>query len=35
MRGTLQSVKVGRRRLVVREGINRYVAELLAQQAND
>jgi excisionase family DNA binding protein len=35
MRGTLQSVKVGRRRLVVREGINRYVADLLAKQVND
>jgi excisionase family DNA binding protein len=34
MRGTLQSVKVGRRRLLVREGIDRYVAELLAQQVN-
>ena len=35
MRGTLQSVKIGRRRLVVREGLNRYVSELLATQIND
>jgi len=35
MRGTLQSVKVGRRRLVVREGLGRYVAELLASQFVD
>ena len=35
MRGTLQSVKIGRRRLVVREGLNHYVSELLATQIND
>ena len=35
MRGRLQSVKVGRRRLVVREGLNRYVTELLASQVID
>ena len=32
MRGRLQSVKVGRRRLVVHEGLNRFVAELLDSQ---
>jgi excisionase family DNA binding protein len=32
MRGNIQSVKIGRRRLVVREGLDRYVAELLASQ---
>lgn len=30
MRGQIQSVKIGRRRLVVRGGLTRYVAELLA-----
>jgi excisionase family DNA binding protein len=34
MRGRIQSVKVGRRRLVVRQGLNRYVAELLASQSD-
>jgi excisionase family DNA binding protein len=29
MSGKLQSVKVGRRRLVVRDGVGRYVDELL------
>jgi excisionase family DNA binding protein len=32
MGGKLQSVKVGRRRLVVRQGIQRYVSELLKTQ---
>jgi excisionase family DNA binding protein len=35
MRGTLQSVKVGRRRLVVREGLARFVSELLVSQLHD
>jgi len=35
MRGDIQSVKIGRRRLVVREGLDRYVAELLASQLVD
>jgi len=35
MRGALQSVKVGQRRLVVREGLNIFVSELLATQSND
>ena len=35
MRGNIQSVKIGRRRLVVREGLDRYVAELLASQLVD
>ena len=30
--GKLQSVKVGRRRLVVRDGVGRYVNELLRTQ---
>lgn len=33
MRGEIQSVKVGRRRLVVREGLGRYVSVLLEAQA--
>ena len=33
MRGEIQSVKVGRRRLVVREGLSRYVSVLLEAQA--
>jgi excisionase family DNA binding protein len=32
MSGKLQSVKVGRRRLVVRDGVGRYVDELLLSQ---
>jgi excisionase family DNA binding protein len=32
MSGKLQSVKVGRRRLVVRDGVGRYVNELLRMQ---
>ena len=32
MSGKLQSVKVGRRRLVVRDGVGRYVNELLRTQ---
>jgi excisionase family DNA binding protein len=32
MSGKLQSVKVGRRRLVVREGVGKYVHELLRTQ---
>ncbi len=32
MSGKLQSVKVGRRRLVVRDGVGRYVDELLRTQ---
>ena len=32
MRGRIQSVKVGRRRLVLREGIQRYVDELARTQ---
>ena len=35
MRGNIQSVKIGRRRLVVREGLGRYVSELLASQLVD
>jgi excisionase family DNA binding protein len=35
MRGNIQSVKIGRRRLVLREGLDRYVAELLTSQMND
>jgi excisionase family DNA binding protein len=35
MRGNIQSVKIGRRRLVVREGLDRYVTELLASQLVD
>ena len=35
MRGDIQSVKIGRRRLVVREGLDRYVAELLTSQLVD
>ena len=30
MRGQIQSVRIGRRRLVVREGLDRYVSQLLA-----
>jgi excisionase family DNA binding protein len=33
MRGQIQSVRIGRRRLVVREGLQRYVAALLTAQA--
>ena len=32
MSGKLQSVKVGRRRLVVRDGVRNYVGELLRTQ---
>ena len=32
MRGDIQSVKIGRRRLVIRDGLDHYVAELLASQ---
>jgi excisionase family DNA binding protein len=32
MHGNIQSVKIGRRRLVVREGLALYVSELLASQ---
>src|SRR5579863_8878264 len=32
MSGRIQSVKVGRRRLVVRDGVGRYVDELLRAQ---
>jgi excisionase family DNA binding protein len=32
MSGKLQSVKVGRRRLVVRDGVREYVGELLRTQ---
>lgn len=35
MRGDIQSVKIGRRRLVVREGLDQYVAELLRSQLID
>jgi excisionase family DNA binding protein len=35
MRGEIQSVRIGRRRLVVRDGLKRYVAELLALQGDD
>jgi excisionase family DNA binding protein len=35
MRGDIQSVKIGRRRLVIRDGLDRYVAELLASQFVD
>jgi excisionase family DNA binding protein len=35
IRGDIQSVKIGRRRLVLREGLDRYVAELLTSQMND
>ena len=35
MRGRLQSVKVGRLRLMVRGGLDRYVSELLALQMDD
>ena len=35
MRGQIQSVRIGRRRLVVREGLDRYVSELLASQLVD
>jgi excisionase family DNA binding protein len=35
MRGSLQSVKVGRRRLVVRQGVQDYVSELLRSQISD
>ena len=35
MRGALQSVKVGRRRLVVREGLDRFISELLAVHVDD
>jgi excisionase family DNA binding protein len=34
MRGRIQSVRIGRRRLVVRDGLKRYVAELLALQGD-
>jgi len=33
MRGQLQSVKVGRRRLVVRDDIQRYIDELVQTQS--
>ena len=32
MRGKIQSVKIGRRRLVVRNGLDNYVARLLGEQ---
>jgi hypothetical protein len=32
MRGQLQSVKIGRRRLVLRDAIQRYVDDLLQAQ---
>jgi excisionase family DNA binding protein len=32
MRGKIQSVKIGRRRLVVRNGLDNYVAGLLGEQ---
>jgi len=32
MRGQLESVRIGRRRLVVRDGLQRYVAALLTAQ---
>jgi excisionase family DNA binding protein len=32
MRGLIQSVKIGRRRLVVREGLSSYISELLSSQ---
>jgi excisionase family DNA binding protein len=32
MRGQLESVRIGRRRLVVREGLQRYIAGLLIEQ---
>jgi excisionase family DNA binding protein len=35
MRGRIQSVKIGRRRLVVRDGLTRYVTELLALQSDE
>lgn len=35
MRGKIQSVKLGRRRLVVRDGLDRYVSELLALQLDN
>jgi len=33
MRGKIPSVKIGRRRLVVREGLGVYVSSLLEEQA--
>lgn len=33
MRGQIQSVRIGRRRLVVREGLQRYVSDLLTPPA--
>ncbi|MFI4971033.1 MAG: helix-turn-helix domain-containing protein [Hyphomicrobiales bacterium] len=33
MRGKVPSVKIGRRRLVVREGLRTYVSTLLEEQA--
>ena len=35
MRGELQSVKIGHRRLVVREGLRDFVNGLLAAQGSD
>jgi excisionase family DNA binding protein len=35
MRGDIQSVKIGHRRLVVREGLKGYVNGLLAAQGSD
>ena len=32
VRGQIQSVRIGRRRLVARDGLKRYLAELLALQ---
>ena len=35
MRGQLQSVKIGRRRLVVRNGLHAYISDLLTSQSGD
>lgn len=35
MRGQIQSVKIGRRRLVVRKGLQTYVSDLLAPTAEN
>ena len=35
MRGRIQSVRIGRRRLVVRDGLQIFVRDLLASQLED
>ena len=35
MRGKIPSVKIGRRRLVVREGLAMYISSLLEEQASN